>query len=73
MDTELELRVTEVLAEDVGRGLARLDPGDIKALNSTLGDIIELRGEKITVALATHVRVAKYVILTSLKGGESPS
>ena len=53
MDAELELKVTETLAEDVGRGLARLDPEDIKVLNGTLGDVIEIRGEKITVARIT--------------------
>ena len=53
MDGTLELKVTEALAEDVGKGLARLDPEDIKALNAVLGDVIEINGEKKTVARIT--------------------
>jgi transitional endoplasmic reticulum ATPase len=50
---DFELRVTEALAEDVGKGLARLDPEDIKALNAVLGDLVEISGEKKTVARIT--------------------
>ena len=53
MDGTLELKVSEVLAEDVGKGLARLDPNDIKTINAVLGDIIEINGEKLTVARIT--------------------
>ena len=53
MDTELELRVTESLAEDVGKGLARLDPEDIKTLSGVLGDLIEISGTRKTVARIT--------------------
>ncbi|MGQ9645643.1 MAG: CDC48 family AAA ATPase [Thermodesulfobacteriota bacterium] len=53
MTIELELKVTEALAEDVGKGLARLDPDDIKALDGALGDVIEIRGAKTTVARIT--------------------
>ncbi|MDP2970011.1 MAG: CDC48 family AAA ATPase [Deltaproteobacteria bacterium] len=53
MSIELELKVTEALAEDVGKGLARLDPEDIKALSGVLGDLIEIGGEKKTVARIT--------------------
>ncbi len=53
METDLELRVTETLAEDVGKGLARLDPEDMKALNAVLGDLLEIGGEKKTVARIT--------------------
>ena len=53
MTADLELRVTEALAEDVGKGLARLDPEDMKALNAVLGDLIEISGEKKTVARIT--------------------
>lgn len=53
MTIELELKVSEALAEDVGKGLARLDPEDIKALNGVLGDVIEIRGAKNTVARIT--------------------
>jgi len=53
MSIELELKVTEALAEDVGKGLARLDPEDIKILSGVLGDLIEIDGEKKTVARIT--------------------
>jgi transitional endoplasmic reticulum ATPase len=49
----LELKVTEAPAEDVGKGWARLDPEDIKALNAVLGDLIEIHGAKNTVAKIT--------------------
>jgi transitional endoplasmic reticulum ATPase len=49
----LELKVAEALAEDVGKGLARLDPEDIKALNGVLGDLIEISGTGKTVARIT--------------------
>ncbi len=53
MDIILELKVAEALAEDVGKGLARLDPENIKALNAALGDLIEISGERKTVARIT--------------------
>ena len=53
MDSHLELKVAEALAEDVGKGLARLDPEDIKASEGVLGDLIEISGEKKTVARIT--------------------
>jgi transitional endoplasmic reticulum ATPase len=53
MDVDLELKVAEALAEDVGKGWARLDPEDIKALNAVLGDLIEVQGAKKTVARIT--------------------
>jgi transitional endoplasmic reticulum ATPase len=53
MDGTLELKVSEALAEDVGKGLARLDPSDIKTINAVLGDVIEISGEKLTVARIT--------------------
>jgi transitional endoplasmic reticulum ATPase len=53
MDIVLELRVAEALAEDVGKGLARLDPEDIKAISGVLGDLIEISGAKKTVARIT--------------------
>jgi len=49
----LELKVIEGLAEDVGKGLARLDPEDMKKINGVLGDIIEIEGERKTVARIT--------------------
>ena len=53
MDAVIEVKVNEALAEDVGKGLARLNAEDIKALNGTLGDVIEISGEKTTVPRIT--------------------
>ena len=53
MNLDLELKVAEALADDVGKGWARLDPEDIKALNAVLGDLIEIQGAKKTVARIT--------------------
>lgn len=53
MDVFLELKVAEARSEDVGKGLARLDPEDIRSLDGTLGDVIEINGEKKTVARIT--------------------
>ena len=47
---ELELKVAEIFIEDVGKGLARLDPEDVKILGAVLGDVVEIIGEKKTVA-----------------------
>ncbi|MBC8231858.1 CDC48 family AAA ATPase [bacterium] len=46
----LTLRVSEALPKDVGRGIARLDPEDMKRLDVNLGEIIEITGKKNTVA-----------------------
>ena len=35
--SEIELKVAEVFIEDVGKGLARFDPDDVKALGAALG------------------------------------
>ena len=53
MTADLELRVAEAQPEDVGKGLARLDPEDMKALNAVLGDLVEISGDRKTVARMT--------------------
>ena len=47
---EMRLKVAEIFIEDVGKGLARLDPDDAGALGASLGDVVEIIGEKKTVA-----------------------
>ncbi|MCJ2531801.1 MAG: CDC48 family AAA ATPase [Candidatus Thermoplasmatota archaeon] len=49
--TEKVLRVTEAKTKDVGRGIARLDPAVMKALDLTAGDIISIEGKKRTAAV----------------------
>ncbi len=48
----LKLKVTEALAKDLGRGLARLDPADMARLGLEVGDIVELEGKQTTVGKA---------------------
>jgi transitional endoplasmic reticulum ATPase len=52
---ELELKVAEVFVEDVGKGLARFDPADVKALGASLGDIVEIAGDERTVARVSGI------------------
>lgn len=47
---KLNLRVSEASIRDVGRGIARIDPEDMKKISTEIGDIIEIHGKKITVA-----------------------
>jgi transitional endoplasmic reticulum ATPase len=49
-DGTLKLRVSEALAKDVGRALARLDPADMVRQNLAIGDIVEMVGKRTTVA-----------------------
>lgn len=49
-ESSLSLRVAEALPRDVGRGLARLDPADIEHLGASVGDVIEIVGQRATVA-----------------------
>ncbi len=46
------LRVAEAHSQDVGRGIARLDPESMEKLNIETGDIIIIEGKKITAARA---------------------
>ncbi len=53
MNAGVDLKVSEAFAEDVGKGMARLGPEDINSLKAVLGDIIEIGGERTTVARIT--------------------
>jgi transitional endoplasmic reticulum ATPase len=48
--TEHSFRVAEAPSRDVGRGLVRLDPKDMAALNVETGDVVAIRGKRATVA-----------------------
>ncbi|MDI6701936.1 CDC48 family AAA ATPase [Methanothermobacter wolfeii] len=50
-EKELKLKVAEALAQqDVGRGIARVDPACMEKLGLNDGDIIEIEGKKVTAA-----------------------
>lgn len=46
------LRVAEALPRDVGRGIVRLDPHDLRALGVEIGDVVEIIGKRSAVARA---------------------
>ena len=46
----LSLKVLEAYTRDVGRGVARIDYDSMETLNASTGDVIELKGERRTVA-----------------------
>ena len=49
-DASIALRVSESLAKDVGRGIARVDPRDMKEIDAEVGDVVQISGKKKTVA-----------------------
>jgi transitional endoplasmic reticulum ATPase len=48
--TGLWLKVAEAQPQDVGRGMARLDPADIQQLGAAVGSIVQISGKKATAA-----------------------
>ncbi len=46
----LTLKVSEALAKDVGRGIARIDPKDMVEIGAEVGDIVQIRGKRLAVA-----------------------
>jgi len=46
----ITLKVGEALPKDAGRAIARIDPGDMKALKLEVGDIIRVEGKRKTPA-----------------------
>ena len=46
---ELSMKVSESTGKDAGRGLARIDPADMKQLGADIGDLVEVVGHKTTV------------------------
>lgn len=49
---EMELRVAEAEARDLGRGIIRIDPDDMASCGISVGDIVEIQGKRVTVAKA---------------------
>lgn len=47
---EITLKVAEAGPKDVGRGIARIDPQDMSKVGVAVGDIVEIRGKRSTVA-----------------------
>ena len=49
-NTVLTLKVKEALPKDVGRGITRIDPEDLKVLDLEIGEIVEIEGKRKTPA-----------------------
>ena len=43
---QITLKVSESTGKDVGRGIARIDPSDMKRLGVDVGDMVEVVGGK---------------------------
>ncbi len=54
----LTLRVAEAASRDAGRTVARIDPKDLEALGLKIGDVIEIRGTRVTGAKVMPAFVA---------------
>src|SRR5262245_57819294 len=50
ISTDVSLKVVECRLQDVGRGLARLDPADISRLGISIGSLVQIGGKKTTAA-----------------------
>ncbi len=46
---EIVLKVSESTGKDVGRGIARIDPSDMKRLGIDVGDMVQIAGKRATV------------------------
>ncbi|MFQ6050154.1 MAG: CDC48 family AAA ATPase [Candidatus Hydrothermarchaeota archaeon] len=51
---QIELRVAESMPQDVGKGIVRIDGKSLAELGLVAGDIVEIRGEKIGVAIVNQ-------------------
>jgi transitional endoplasmic reticulum ATPase len=52
MSNEIRLKVVEAKQRDAGRGKARIDDETMRLLGIMVGDVIEIKGKKITAAVA---------------------
>ena len=48
---ELKLKVAEAIQDDVNKGIVRIDSGYMRDIGVAPGDIVELKGERKTVAI----------------------
>ena len=52
MNKEIQLNVVEAMQDDVYKGIARIDSATIKELGITRGDVITIKGNRETIAIA---------------------
>src|SRR3989339_962393 len=51
-ESEIKLKVAEAIQDDVNKGIVRIDNSFMQQIGVRVGDIVEIKGEKITVAIA---------------------
>ena len=49
---ELKLKVSEAVQDDVNKGVVRIDTVLLKSMGASPGDIVEIKGERVSVAIA---------------------
>ena len=52
VDKELKLKVAEAIQDDVNKGIVRIDSGYLSEVDIKTGEIVEIEGERKTVAIA---------------------
>ncbi|MBI2654446.1 CDC48 family AAA ATPase [Candidatus Woesearchaeota archaeon] len=52
VEKELKLKVAEAIQDDVNKGIVRIDSGYLSEVDIKAGDIVEIEGERKTVAIA---------------------
>ena len=50
-EKEIGLKVMESVQDDVNKGITRIDTGQMRQIGVRPGDIIEIEGERKTIAL----------------------
>lgn len=48
---EIKLKVMEAVQDDVNKGIAKIDSGFMKEIGVNLGDVVEIKGERVTAAI----------------------
>ncbi|MFH2057349.1 MAG: CDC48 family AAA ATPase [Pseudomonadota bacterium] len=48
--TSITLKVIEANSKDTGRGIIRLDPKDFKKIDIEVGDVVQVKGKRVTAA-----------------------
>ncbi|MBU0615085.1 MAG: CDC48 family AAA ATPase [Nanoarchaeota archaeon] len=52
MNKETKLKVAEAIQDDVNKGIVRIDSSFLQQMDARVGDIVEVSGERLTVAIA---------------------
>jgi transitional endoplasmic reticulum ATPase len=55
----MNLKVAEARSQDVGRGIVRIDPLDLERIGVSIGDVVEITGQRPTVARAMPAYTAQ--------------